>query len=317
MAAFTTKRIDAVTANNCFHGTMLSAGRKDFLPVEPQSALSFLFLLGAPRFANTIPIPSVWLSPDLLPPPRMPLHRPETRCPVCSGVEHLQTWEKNQDRLEVVLVNSHDKSSAYQLRCGLFRLVCANGMVVSDGTFQRISIKHSGFDPDSVIEASFKLLCRPRHHEQSAALSRSPFDRCRTASCRYWRGGLSLGRPHQSPGKSPHPPYPRRYGDGAKNLWTTGERIKPSLETRNSRYEDIFQHQAKVPFTSETPSLTSRSIEERSALTGLALSMHRGSHQIAGRSCDVVRVDSSPCEELFTRARAWQVAHGEMSYGQG
>jgi Domain of unknown function (DUF932) len=35
-----------------------------------------------------------------------------------------------------------DKSSAYQLHCGLFRLICTNGMVVSDGTFQRISIKH-------------------------------------------------------------------------------------------------------------------------------------------------------------------------------
>ena len=31
-------------------------------------------------------------------------------------------------------------------------------MVVSDGTFQRISIKHSGFNPDSEIEASFKVL---------------------------------------------------------------------------------------------------------------------------------------------------------------
>jgi hypothetical protein len=27
------------------------SGRKDFLPVEPLSGLSFLFLLGAPRFA--------------------------------------------------------------------------------------------------------------------------------------------------------------------------------------------------------------------------------------------------------------------------
>jgi hypothetical protein len=54
MAAFTTaRRIDAVTPNNCFNGTVLSAGRKDFLPVEPppQADLSFLFLLGAPRFA--------------------------------------------------------------------------------------------------------------------------------------------------------------------------------------------------------------------------------------------------------------------------
>ena len=55
-------------------------------------------------------------------------------------------------------MNSHDKSSAYQLHCGLFRLVCTNGTVVSDGTFQRISIKHSGFNPDSVIEASLKVL---------------------------------------------------------------------------------------------------------------------------------------------------------------
>ncbi|MBV8275090.1 MAG: DUF932 domain-containing protein, partial [Verrucomicrobia bacterium] len=39
--------------------------------------------------------------------------------------------EKNQVRPEVVLVNSHDKSSAYQLHCGLFRLVCTNGMVIS------------------------------------------------------------------------------------------------------------------------------------------------------------------------------------------
>src|SRR5258708_31611661 len=29
---------------------------------------------------------------------------------------------------------------------------------VSDGTFQRISIRHSGFNPDSVIQASFKVL---------------------------------------------------------------------------------------------------------------------------------------------------------------
>src|ERR1700730_14080169 len=72
--------------------------------------------------------------------------------------EYLETWKKNQVRPEVVLLNSHDKSSAYQLHCGLFRLVCSNGLVVADATFQRISIKHSGFNPDSVIEASFKVL---------------------------------------------------------------------------------------------------------------------------------------------------------------
>jgi hypothetical protein len=59
---------------------------------------------------------------------------------------------------ELVLLNSHDRSSAYQLQAGLFRFVCGNGMIVSDTTFERVSIRHSGFTPDEVIEASFKLL---------------------------------------------------------------------------------------------------------------------------------------------------------------
>lgn len=61
-------------------------------------------------------------------------------------------------RTEVVLLNSHDRSSAYQLHAGLFRLVCANGLTVSDSTFSHISIRHSGFKPENVIEGSFKLL---------------------------------------------------------------------------------------------------------------------------------------------------------------
>jgi len=59
---------------------------------------------------------------------------------------------------ELVLVNSHDRSSAYQLHAGLFRFVCGNGMIVADATFERVSIRHSGFTPDEVTEASFKLL---------------------------------------------------------------------------------------------------------------------------------------------------------------
>ena len=46
--------------------------------------------------------------------------------------EHSGSWEKKQVWPEVVLLNSHDGSGAYQLHCGLFRLACSNGMVVAD-----------------------------------------------------------------------------------------------------------------------------------------------------------------------------------------
>jgi hypothetical protein len=45
--------------------------------------------------------------------------------------------------------------------------------------------------------------------------------RCRTASSGHWRGGLSLGRPHESPVSPSLLLNPRRYGDGAKDLFIT------------------------------------------------------------------------------------------------
>ena len=150
-----------------------SPGRKDFLPVEPQSGLSYLFLLGRTQVRLGVSercsfLPTSSILNGMRENGWVPVRAQEqsVRTEARRGfqkhvvrfarVEHLQTWEKNQVRPEVVLVNSHDKSSAYQLHCGLFRLVCTNGMVVA--TFQWISIKHSGFNPDSVIEASFKVL---------------------------------------------------------------------------------------------------------------------------------------------------------------
>ena len=62
------------------------------------------------------------------------------------------------ERPELVLVNSHDRSSAYQLHAGIFRFVCSNGMILADSVFARISIMHVNFEPSKVIEASFRIV---------------------------------------------------------------------------------------------------------------------------------------------------------------
>ena len=62
------------------------------------------------------------------------------------------------ERPELVLVNSHDRSSAYQLHAGIFRFVCSNGMILADSVFARISIAHVNFEPAKVIEASFRIV---------------------------------------------------------------------------------------------------------------------------------------------------------------
>ena len=59
---------------------------------------------------------------------------------------------------EICLVNSHDRSSAYQLHAGIFRMICGNGLIVADATFERASIRHTGFNPAQVVDASMKVL---------------------------------------------------------------------------------------------------------------------------------------------------------------
>lgn len=59
---------------------------------------------------------------------------------------------------EVVLINSHDGTSAYKLIAGLYRLICSNGLMVSDGEIDSISVTHKGDVLKDVVEGSHRLI---------------------------------------------------------------------------------------------------------------------------------------------------------------
>lgn len=59
---------------------------------------------------------------------------------------------------EVILVNSHEGSSAYKLMAGIFRLVCSNGLIVADSMQDSITVRHSGNVIDQVIEGSTRII---------------------------------------------------------------------------------------------------------------------------------------------------------------
>ena len=46
----------------------------------------------------------------------------------------------------VLLTNSHDGRNSFQFQAGLFRLICSNGLVVSDHNFSKLKIRHMGYD---------------------------------------------------------------------------------------------------------------------------------------------------------------------------
>lgn len=46
----------------------------------------------------------------------------------------------------IILTNSHDGYNAFKFMVGLFRLVCSNGLVVSDNQMVNMSIRHMNYD---------------------------------------------------------------------------------------------------------------------------------------------------------------------------
>lgn len=59
---------------------------------------------------------------------------------------------------EVVVINSHDGASAFKLIAGLYRLICSNGLMVSDAEIDSMSVRHTGDVLKDVVEGSHRLI---------------------------------------------------------------------------------------------------------------------------------------------------------------
>lgn len=63
----------------------------------------------------------------------------------------------NREFPEILLRNSHDGSTAYELSAGLFRLVCLNGLMLGT-SFESYKIRHVGYTTDKVDNAISSIL---------------------------------------------------------------------------------------------------------------------------------------------------------------
>jgi len=59
---------------------------------------------------------------------------------------------------QIVLINSHDGRCAYQLRAGLYRPVCTNGLLTRLGDFGLIHVPHRGNVVRNVVEAALGMV---------------------------------------------------------------------------------------------------------------------------------------------------------------
>lgn len=63
-----------------------------------------------------------------------------------------------RERIETILVNSHDGTSSLQIGAGIFRMACANGIVVADSTVASIRLGHHKLEMDTVLSSAHTIL---------------------------------------------------------------------------------------------------------------------------------------------------------------
>ena len=131
---------------------------------------------------------------------------------------------------EIVLINSHDGTSSYQMLAGMFRFVCQNGLVCGD-TFADVRVHHKGNVIDQVIEGAYEVLHGFEQVQDSCDGMRAIALDDGEAEV-FARSALVLK--YDEPGKAlpiteSQILRPRRFDDNRKDLWSTFNRVQENL----------------------------------------------------------------------------------------
>lgn len=131
---------------------------------------------------------------------------------------------------EIILLNSHDGTSSYQMLAGMFRFVCQNGLVCGD-TFADVRVPHKGNVTDHVIEGAYKVLDgfeRVQHSRD--AMQAITLDDGETEV--FARSALTLKYEDSGnavPITERQVLRPRRYDDNGSDLWSVFNRVQENL----------------------------------------------------------------------------------------
>lgn len=131
---------------------------------------------------------------------------------------------------EIILLNSHDGTSSFQMLAGVLRFVCCNGMVCGTNVGE-VRVPHKGDVVGEVIDGAFRVLNNfevadeQRKGMQSLTLSEG-------AQTAFARAALELKWDTED---APAPVTerqilrPRRMEDGGSDLWTTFNRVQENM----------------------------------------------------------------------------------------
>ncbi|HXJ59425.1 MAG TPA: DUF932 domain-containing protein [Verrucomicrobiae bacterium] len=133
-----------------------------------------------------------------------------------------------QSIAELVLVNSHDGTSGYQLMSGIYEVRCANGMVCHSADLGSVSVRHTGgkdFD-QQIIDATYEVMdTGPRTLETIRDWKQLALP----APAREAFAAAVLELTHEKPIQAPQLLRPRREDDKNDSLWTVSNVVQENM----------------------------------------------------------------------------------------
>ncbi|MCZ4674374.1 DUF932 domain-containing protein [Citrobacter sedlakii] len=129
---------------------------------------------------------------------------------------------------EIILLNSHDGSSSYQMLPGLFRSVCCNGLVCGT-SLGEVRVPHKGDVVEKVIEGAYEVLgvfdrVEEKRDVMQSLLLPPPAQQALAKAALTYR----FGEEHQ-PVTESQVLSARRWQDEQNDLWSVFNRLQENL----------------------------------------------------------------------------------------
>ncbi|MFT2940659.1 DUF932 domain-containing protein [Enterobacter sp. 03-F-08-SI-ECC] len=129
---------------------------------------------------------------------------------------------------EIIILNSHDGASSFQLLPGIFRSVCTNSLVCGQ-SFGEIRVPHRGNVVEKVIEGAYEVLgvfdrVEAQRDGMQSLLLPPPAQQALAKAALTYRFGEEYQPVTEAQALSP-----RRWQDEKNDLWTVFNRLQENL----------------------------------------------------------------------------------------
>ena len=181
------------------------------------------------------------------------LRRPETRT--------------EGEASEVILINSHNGTTSYQMLAGVFRFVCMNGLAVGD--CEEIRVAHTGDIVGRVIEGAYSVV-KDFERVQAATNEMKAITLAPDESLAFARSALTIRWPDCATSLTPEQVLsPCRSDDAGTDLWTIFNVVQEHL----TQGGDSIVNENKRRMRTKAVAAISQSVALNRALWTLAAEM--------------------------------------------